>query len=99
MEDMLSGTIKNAKIKDLYMGSALKTLLEATEADMYSSPLLPHEKGLIKTLKRLGIKSASTYKAGLEFGGMLQMESLDATLRGVTFDMAAISRWKADGGK
>ena len=93
MDDMFASTIANTKVEDLSAGSAMKSLLEAIETDMfYGCP--KHEVGVRRTLNKLGIKSAFADRAsGLSFGAPLQIESLETTLNRVTFDDTKLKLW------
>lgn len=93
MEDMVGSSLTTSKIEDLHAGSAMKALLEAIETDMYFGSCPPHERGLRKMLQKFGIKSAK-WEGGLTYGMPLQMESLEATLKQVTFDDKKLKLWK-----
>jgi hypothetical protein len=75
-----------------HINDATKYLLEHIERSMFF-PDDEHvaRRNLQRFLHTLGIKSA---KISLEFGAPLQMESLEATLKQVTFDTKHLSLWK-----
>lgn len=92
LSDMIQDAVSTHSIEDLASGSATKALIDALEAGMYwGCP--KHEVGVRRVLGRLGIKSAEV-NDGLIGGKALKMESLEATLKNVTFDDASLKLWK-----
>jgi hypothetical protein len=73
--------------------TSIKELLKALEVGMYTHHPTPHKK-LCGFLEKLGIKSAKAALPILTVGAALQMESLEATLRSITFEEDQIKFWK-----
>lgn len=96
MNDMMGDVLATTSVEDLATGSVMKSLMEAMEMDMYNG-WPKHEIGMRKLLGKLGVKTALEGRAFI--GGALQIESLDAVLKQVTFDETSLKRWRADGGK
>ena len=98
--DVIKQTIEqvtsSTNISDLNTGSAIDALSKAIEAGLYGGYPL-HERELRILLNKLGIKSALPAGGGfgsLIGGGPLKMESLEATLKSVTFDDTSLKKWR-----
>ena len=84
-----------AQRKDDHGLDATRYMLEDLEKALYAGREMVHAKqtwALRELLSKLGIKSAKN--SGLVYGGPLQMESLSATLKQVTFDSKHLKLWK-----
>ena len=76
------------------LSEGIKKIQAALEAGMYGES--PERRDLKNLLGKLGIKSARTVFGSLSNGVAFQMESLDATLKQVTFDDKHIKLWKTN---
>ena len=86
--------IKNTDINDA-VRDGVKELMKALEADMYYGPDHVVKFKLRGFLSKLGIKSARNQKDSvLAYGGPLIVESLEKTLRSITFEDKQIKFWK-----
>jgi hypothetical protein len=74
--------------------SGIEALIKTMEADMFYGPDARNKNNLKVFLGKLGIKSARD-QATRDYlgGGPLQIESLEATLKNVTFDDKKIKLW------
>jgi hypothetical protein len=80
-----------------HINDATKYLLESLEESLYAGDYHPRPtRNLKKLLGKLGIKSAKEMPtvSALTHGIALQMESLEATLKQVSFDTKHLSLWK-----
>lgn len=66
------------------MLDAVRYLSKSIETAMYEPQYTKEAWALKELLSKLGIKSARN--AGLVYGGVLQMESLEAALKAATFN-------------
>lgn len=80
--------------KDDHIQDATRYLCESLEKAMFAPEYTKQAWALRELLSKLGIKSARN--AGLVYGGPLQMESLSATLKQVTFNSNHLQLWKKD---
>lgn len=71
------------------MHDAARYIMEQLEADMFAGPR--PMRNLTRFLTKLGIKSA----AHAVWGQSLKMESLEATLKSVSFDEKKVKLWKS----
>jgi hypothetical protein len=84
----------NEHIKDS-IEYGVKELMKALEADMYYGPDHAVKFKLRSFLSKMGIKSARYSKdSSLAYGAPLIIESLEATLRSITFEEKQIKYWK-----
>lgn len=75
------------------MKDMIDSLTKSLEMDIFGG-WAKHERGLRETLGKLGVKSAMEGR-NLLGGSPLQIESLDATLRSVSFDDKDLKLWQA----
>lgn len=76
-----------------YDKDALQKMVRELEEQLYIGEKTYAKRKLCNLLGKLGIKSARPH-AGLQSGAPLQVESLDATLKQVTFDDTNLKLWK-----
>lgn len=74
--------MKNKKDDDML--DATRYLMKSFEVSMYGPTWTKEAWALKELLSKLGIKSARN--AGFAFGGALQIESLEVTLKNATFN-------------
>ncbi len=85
LSEMVDSFSAKTDLQDLQPGSAIKGLMEALEAGM-----TPRDR-FFRLLRQLGLKSPPDI---LGWGGPLQVEDLDITLKSVTFDEEKLKLWK-----
>ena len=78
-----------------HINDATKYLLESLERDLFLGLDYKHKNNLHSLLGKLGIKSARVRGPSLFGGGPLKIESLEATLKQVSFDAKHLSLWKS----
>ena len=78
--------------KDDHIQDATRYLCESLEKAMFSPQYTKQAWALRELLSKLGIKSAKNN--GLVYGGVLQMESLETTLKNVSFNSDHLKLWK-----
>jgi len=77
---------------DIY--DAMRHLQASMEVDMFYGNKDTYAKSkLARLLGKLGIKSAREWNQRYGSPGPLHMESLDATMKNITFDMKDLKQW------
>ena len=80
------------KNEDDHTLDATRYMLGELEKAMFQPQYTKQAWALRELLSKLGIKSAKNN--GLVYGGVLQVESLEATLKNVTFNSNHLKLWK-----
>jgi hypothetical protein len=78
--------------KDDHIQDATRYLCESLEKAMFAPQYTKQAWDLKELLSKLSIKSAKNN--GLVYGGIVRAESLEATLRSITFEEDQIKFWK-----